>query len=470
MDRFLTGEITVPDETKKTAEKTGNLVKRGGKWKNWRRRYFVLKNNFLYYFSEPKDSAPKGVILLDGAKLGNAEKETKRKFCFSMTVMKSFTHTTAWHNRTYFLQAETQSEMDSWMKLLRCASPGQRMPHTQKMTDELAKLFKACGKGDLVTVKSLMDANKFDLCAMDDEGNTPLHWAAVGGYVEIVKILIENGADVESKSRDGFTAMHTVAQEDHSDVLRLLLENGAKVDVPNKEDNHNTTLHYAACWGATECCKILLEKGANVDAKAQDDSTPLCFAAEKGHTIIAKMLIDHGAKLESKNDPEEKGGATPLLLAAHNGHIEVVKLLLEKSANILEKTIDGLNALHLAIRSGTDNPELIQLLINAGAEADGRTNNLDAPLHYACFMGYTKSAAILIQYGADLEAKGQDQSTPLHFAAREGKLEVVQFLLEKGASIDCLDSDGDSPLRCAELNEHHSTVQLIKSKMKGAGS
>ena len=50
-------------------------------------------------------------------------------------------------------------------------------------------------------MKPLIDAHKFDLTSMDDEGNTPLHWAAVGGYVEIVKILLENGADVESKSR-----------------------------------------------------------------------------------------------------------------------------------------------------------------------------------------------------------------------------------------------------------------------------
>jgi ankyrin repeat protein len=66
----------------------------------------------------------------------------------------------------------------------------------------------------------------------------------------------------------------------------------------------------------------LIEKGANVDARALDKSTPLCFAAEKGHVAIAKLLIEAGATLEAKNDPEEKGGATPLLLAAHNGQTE----------------------------------------------------------------------------------------------------------------------------------------------------
>jgi ankyrin repeat protein len=48
----------------------------------------------------------------------------------------------------------------------------------------------------------------------------------------------------------------------------------------------------------------------------------LSFAAEKGHLAIANLLIDGGASLEAKNDPEEKGGATPLLLAAHNGQLQ----------------------------------------------------------------------------------------------------------------------------------------------------
>jgi ankyrin repeat protein len=47
---------------------------------------------------------------------------------------------------------------------------------------------------------------------MDEEGNTALHWAAVGGHVQLVKLLLDNGADIEAKSRDGFVPMHSVAQ------------------------------------------------------------------------------------------------------------------------------------------------------------------------------------------------------------------------------------------------------------------
>jgi ankyrin repeat protein len=68
-------------------------------------------------------------------------------------------------------------------------------------------------------------------------------------------------------------------------------------------------------------------------------------------------------------------------------HFRIVKLLLAKGANIQERTIDGLNILHLAIRSGSDNPELLKILLDSGADVNGRTLNGDTPLHYAAFMG-----------------------------------------------------------------------------------
>jgi len=463
MEQFQTGVINVPEQTKETAQKVGFLTKRGAKWKNWKRRYFVLKDNFLYYFAEPKDAVPKGVMFLEAASVANAEQISKKPNCFSVTPKKSFTMRDPWKDRVYFMQCANAKEMQAWMDAIKASNTGSKAPHSQPVSEEIGKLFKACAKGDTAAVKALIESNgKLDLSTMDDEGNTPLHWAAVGGHVELVKVLLQFGANVEIKSRDGFTPMHSVAQEDHKAVLQVLVEKGANVNAVNSDDNNNTTLHYAACWGAVECTKLLIANGALIDARASDQSTPLSFAAEKGHLSIAKLLIDAGANIESKNDPEEKGGATPLLLASHNGQIEVVKLLVSKGANVKEKTIDGLNCLHLAIRSGSDNEELTKVLAGSHCEVNGKTNNGDTPLHYASYMGYIKACTILIENKANLEEKGQNDSTPLHFASREGQLEVVKLLVSKGANLNVSDKDGDTPIQCAEINGHVKCVEILK--------
>ena len=107
-------------------------------------------------------------------------------------------------------------------------------------------------------VKSVLSTkpSSANVSVVDDEGNTLLHWAAAGGHLEIVRFLLENGADVEARSRDGFTPLHSVAQEDHADVLELLIQKGSNVNTPNVNDNGNTTLHYAACWGAVNSAKV----------------------------------------------------------------------------------------------------------------------------------------------------------------------------------------------------------------------
>ena len=45
-------------------EKSGFLVKQGGTVKNWKQRWFVLKNNTLNYYKSPRSQSPAGSILI----------------------------------------------------------------------------------------------------------------------------------------------------------------------------------------------------------------------------------------------------------------------------------------------------------------------------------------------------------------------------------------------------------------------
>ena len=59
----------IPDETYDdlmftffSPDKEGWLVKQGGSWKNWKRRWFVLNDGCLYYFQHTAENVPKGRI------------------------------------------------------------------------------------------------------------------------------------------------------------------------------------------------------------------------------------------------------------------------------------------------------------------------------------------------------------------------------------------------------------------------
>lgn len=67
-------------------EKQGYLVKRGGIVKNWKKRWFVLRGNILYYYSAPDQKEPLGFIPLERSSVQAVpEAKFKKLFCFEIT-------------------------------------------------------------------------------------------------------------------------------------------------------------------------------------------------------------------------------------------------------------------------------------------------------------------------------------------------------------------------------------------------
>lgn len=78
-----------------------------------------------------------------------------------------------------------------------------------------------------------------------------------------------------------------------------------------------TRLHMAAYKGDQARVERLISKGADVNAKDAAYSTPLDYAASKGHTTMIKYLLDHGAT----------GTSRAMTFASRNGHQEAVSVL-----------------------------------------------------------------------------------------------------------------------------------------------
>ena len=66
------------------------------------------------------------------------------------------------------------------------------------------------------------------------------------------------------------------------------------------------------------CVCFSSNSGGNVNAKDEDNNTPLHYAAENGHVVSVRILLDAGSKLNTKNDEED----TPVHTASENGCLE----------------------------------------------------------------------------------------------------------------------------------------------------
>jgi hypothetical protein len=95
------------------------------------------------------------------------------------------------------------------------------------------QLFLAVKNRDIVDVKKQLQ-NGVDVNARDENGETPLHEAAINNECEIAEILIKHGAEVNAQNNNGLSALHYAAMSGLKEMSKILVEHGADVFLKDK--------------------------------------------------------------------------------------------------------------------------------------------------------------------------------------------------------------------------------------------
>ncbi|KAG0214354.1 hypothetical protein BGX28_002171 [Mortierella sp. GBA30] len=116
-------------------------------------------------------------------------------------------------------------------------------------------LSRASSNGDMNRVADMLDNFRdwIDIEAQDEDGTTPLIYAACFGHTEIAFMLLEAGAMVDARDKFGWTALVWATNNKHENIVRLLLEQGAStsaqtakghtiVDFLRHDPNDNTKI------------------------------------------------------------------------------------------------------------------------------------------------------------------------------------------------------------------------------------
>ena len=229
-------------------------------------------------------------------------------------------------------------------------------------------LMVAADNGNARAVKFLLDAgadvNVMRSTIVLNQPLNALSYASRIGDVEIVTLLLDAGAWIRKveKPRPGQlellhdkNALYFARQGGHNDVVKLLYASTGK--------HRDNELVRAARSGKAEAVKSMLDAGANANAKDTADVTALMTVAGHGKAEAVKLLLDAGANVNAK----DKDDMTALIYATLGG-AEVVKLLLDAGADVNAKDKHGGTALETARH--LDDPEIVKLLLGAGAKDD----------------------------------------------------------------------------------------------------
>ena len=153
---------------------------------------------------------------------------------------------------------------------------------------------------------------------LDEDGCTPLTYAAEKGHYETVQMLINSGADVNSR-RSNKTALSDAAKEGQENCVVILIEAGADVNVKLPYD---TVLLKATRSRNLKCIEALIKAGADVNEVGTNVNvhigdlnnfvTPLVEAARFGFEDGVNLLLRAGANVNRGKDKNRSAVIYPL--------------------------------------------------------------------------------------------------------------------------------------------------------------
>lgn len=406
---------------------------------------------------------------------------------------------------------------------------GARLDFVQK-TLKVTLLHASASGGNLELLETILQRKAVDIHARNKAGITALHYAVQENQFESVQLLLKYKADVNAESENGVSPLLVAANQGFVSIADLLLQHGARPDVKRNnvlveavEENREEVIQlFIEKWPKLKfdwnmgveaaivnkrllLVKLLLpmvdeemvKKVLLISIEAQNDEsfdllipsqenlhalitlsngdqvTFLIYAAMSGTCHMVEELLAKGADTTATYK-----GRNILHAAVECENIPVVKFLLQKKlfpVNALTKpeTQEPLSPLALAIKN--ENLELIQLLIDAGADIYFTISELEINMmHYAVSLMRPDIVKILLASPIKYSDHANNQGlTPLEMASsfykhdeplREGLMLEEQKTKQKEIISLLCKAIGKDPTPYLEQEEVY--VQVGDQKMK----
>jgi ankyrin repeat protein len=298
-------------------------------------------------------------------------------------------------------------------------------------TTKLWEILVASCKGDRDKVKSLVN-ECHELVYGQYNYTPPIHFAVREGHTELVKYLLDQGAlDPAYKTYPFLDSLITIAEERSYTAIATLLREYEADPERHKFKGDNGEIMYERTKEQQEFQRAVnhneLNKVASILKEhpefAKDETMSwgegiLMMPANRKNKNLLELLLNHGAKVPCIS----KWGR-----AYYFKHYDIAKFLLENGMNANHITWHHVSLLHDMAQEG--NLPKAKLLIDHGADIDVIEEEYKStPLGLAARWGQTEMVQYLIEQGADRNKSAANWSRPVEWARSRGHTKIEKLL------------------------------------------